>query len=138
MSRGKPFEPGNKFGKGRPKGSRNKGNSVIRRHLEENAEPLIMKTISSALRDNTTARLWCVKELTTIRPSTPKLKLPPIKTLDDIDGAIDVLVNAVANNKYPAVQGTALMTMLGEMRKSFVNRDLVAKVEELERILKAA
>jgi hypothetical protein len=79
-----------------------------------------------------------MKELTTTTPSAPKLKLPPIKTLDDISVAGEVVLRAVASNKCSPDKGSALMSMLEQMRKNFENRDLAAKVEELERLLKAA
>jgi hypothetical protein len=46
--RGKPFEPGNKAGKGRPAGSRNK-KSIFLGMLEDRGEPIVTKGILMAL-----------------------------------------------------------------------------------------
>ena len=48
--RGRPFEPGNKLGKGRPKGSKNKVRPTARKMLVEYSEPLMQKAIVTAIR----------------------------------------------------------------------------------------
>ena len=50
MNRGRPFEVGNKQGKGRPLGSRNKSTNAARKLLDENGVPLTQKCIAAALR----------------------------------------------------------------------------------------
>jgi hypothetical protein len=133
MSRGRPFQPGNRFGRGRPKGSRNRSN-VARRHLHEHAERLMLRNIAAALRDDTKARLWCLNELNQGTRPAPKLKLPPIKTLDDIAKAFDVVLNATANNKCIDGHGVALCAMLGERRKMIEIQEFAVRLEELERM----
>lgn len=134
MSRGRPFQPGNRFGRGRPKGSRNKS-ILVRRHLHEHADRLMLRNIAAALRDDTKARLWCLNELNKGTRPAPKLELPPIKTLDDIAQAFDVVLNVVANNKCTDAHGAALCAMLGERRKMIETEDLALRLEELERLV---
>jgi hypothetical protein len=136
MTRGRPFEPGNKLGRGRPKGSRNKLNPVVQRHLVEHADSLILRTIAAALRDDTKSRLWCMNELKQGARPAPKLKLPVIKTPDDIAKAQTLVLEAVANNKCTDAHGVALCSMLGERRKMIETQELAVKVEELERMVK--
>ena len=136
MTRGRPFQPGNKFGRGRPKGRRNNSNLVVRRHLDEHADPLTLRTIAAALRDDTKSRLWCLNQLKQETRPAPKLKLPAIKTLDDIAKAFDVVLNAAANNKCIDAHGVALCAMLGERRKMIEIQELAVKVEELEQMVK--
>ncbi len=136
MSRGRPFQPGNKFGRGRPKGSRNKWNLVAQRRLLEHAGQLMTKNIIVSLQGDTKSRLWCLDQLMRARPPAPKLKLPPIKTFDDIEKALDVVVNAAANNKCSDAHGVALCAMLGERRKMIEAQEYAVKLEELERIVK--
>ena len=45
MTRGRPFKPGNKFGRGRPRGSRNKKTAIIQELLDEHGPALIRKTL---------------------------------------------------------------------------------------------
>src|SRR6266478_8938759 len=50
QSSGRPFEPGNNLGKGRPRGSKNKIKPNARKLLEEYEEPLIRTAIIIALQ----------------------------------------------------------------------------------------
>jgi hypothetical protein len=136
MSRGRPFEPGNTFGRGRPKGSKNNGISAGRRLLEDHEDPLTRKTLSVALKDNTRALLWCMNQLKQPAPQATKLKLGPIKTADDVAKALGEVVNAVAKHKCTAADGQVLCNMLGEIRKMIEAQELAARVEELEALVK--
>jgi hypothetical protein len=50
-TRGRPFEPGNKFGRGRPRGSRNKTSAAVQELLNSHAEAIVRKAILLALKD---------------------------------------------------------------------------------------
>src|ERR1700674_4560184 len=117
MSRGLPFEPGNKFGRGRPKGSRNKSTfPAAKRLLEEHAERLMRKNIAEGLQSNTRSRLWALDELAK-QQRLPKLKLLPIKTMADVTEAYAKVLAAVTNRKYPVADGERVTSMLGGMAK---------------------
>jgi hypothetical protein len=136
MNRGRPFEAGNTFGRGRPKGSKNKSTSVGWGILEQHEESLITKNVVESLKTDTKSRLWCSEKLLQGKPRTPKLKLPAIKTLDDVAKALDVVLQAVANHKCTAADGQALFVMLGERRKMIETQELTPRLEELEAALK--
>jgi hypothetical protein len=136
MSRGRPFQPGNKYGRGRPRGSPNKLSLVVQRQLNEHAELLINRTLRAALEGDMKSRFWCLREVLRLKPSASRLKLPPIKTLSDIADAMDVVVNAAANNKCTDAHGAALYAMLSEKRKMIETQDLAQRLEELERLVK--
>jgi hypothetical protein len=138
MSRGRPFQPGNKYGRGRPRGSRNKSNFAVQRLLNEHAESLITKFLHASLKGDLRCQLWCLNQLMRMRPPAPKLKLPPIQTLNDVANAIDVVVNASAKNKCADAHGLALCAMLGEKRKMIETQDFALRLEELERQVKKA
>src|ERR1700674_5196537 len=87
MKRGRPFEPGNKCGRGRPKGSRNKSTSAAQRLLEQHYETLMAKQLQAAHQGDPKARQWCLEQANRIRVAAPKLKLSPVQTLDDIAAA---------------------------------------------------
>ena len=115
MSRGRPFEPGNKFGRGRPKGSKNKSTSPGRRLLEEYEETLMRKNIAEALKGDTKVPAVVLERVEFGQtPRASKLKMPPIKTLDDIATALDVVLNEVANHKCTDAHGQVLCAMLAE------------------------
>lgn len=52
--RGKPFEPGNKFGKGRPPGSRNK-RTLMNDAIQEHREGIVKQCVVMALKGNPVA-----------------------------------------------------------------------------------
>lgn len=56
-TRGRPFEPGNKFGRGRPRGSRNKTSAAVQELLNSHAEAIVRKAILLALKDGQPAMI---------------------------------------------------------------------------------
>src|ERR1017187_1927801 len=50
MNRGRPFEPGNKFGRGRPPGSRNRKAQALQKVLDEYTPALLRKSLAMALQ----------------------------------------------------------------------------------------
>jgi hypothetical protein len=52
MKRGRPFEAGNEFGRGRPPGSRNQKTLVLQELLEEHAPALMRKALVMAMQGN--------------------------------------------------------------------------------------
>lgn len=49
MNRGRPFGPGNQFGRGRPRGSRNKRSLIVKQLLDQHSEAIIHKSLVLAL-----------------------------------------------------------------------------------------
>jgi hypothetical protein len=138
MQRGTPFESGNKLGRGRPKGSRNKPASIVMQTLLDHEKVLGLKAVQAGVKDDIRMLLWCVDSL--IKHKTqfgPKLKLPPIQTLDDITLASSVVVNAMARHKCTDAHGQALIAVLAEMRKAFESRGLI-RLDEIEQLVKKA
>src|ERR1035437_5325861 len=62
MGPGRPFEKGNKSGKGRPAGSRNK-RAIFQEVLEVDGEAIIEKIKGQALKANATAMRLCMERL---------------------------------------------------------------------------
>jgi len=82
-SRGRPFEPGNNFGRGRPRGSKNKRTTVAQETLEQFAEPLVKKTVAAALEGDRPTLRFCVDRLLPAHGERGvRMKLP--KKLDQI------------------------------------------------------
>lgn len=141
MIRGRPFEPGNKLSRGRPKGSRNKSPSIGDQLVVEHERPLHVKNLAEALRHDTRSRLWCLVKLEQMREKkllSCKLKLPPIKTLDDIAEAWDIVLDAVLNHKRTAADGQALCAMLRERRNMIEAQEQNRRIEALERLEKVS
>jgi len=95
--RGKPFQAGNKYGRGRPRGSRNKVTRVCQDTLDSHAENLIKKCLVLAYQGNPTAMRLCMERLMPARRQrTLQFKLPPIKTITDVAVASESVVSGVA------------------------------------------
>jgi hypothetical protein len=135
MTRGRPFEPGNKNGRGRPKGSKNQSPSVRRGILKDCEEQLIRKNIAEGLRNNTRSRQACLDELSRGTPQSSKLRLPAIRTLDDVAVAYDIVLQAVANLKCTDAHGQALCAMLALRRKMIEDEQLAQlDLEDLRKL----
>jgi hypothetical protein len=48
MLKGRPFQPGNQFGRGRPRGSRNKKSLLVRDLLDRHAEMILRQGLKLA------------------------------------------------------------------------------------------
>src|SRR5215469_12198031 len=61
--RGKPFQPGNRYGKGRPPGSRNQATLALQELLDGEGESILRKKIELALRGNEKAQKLCLERM---------------------------------------------------------------------------
>jgi hypothetical protein len=71
--RGRPFEAGNKMGRGRPQGSRNKKSPAGGRILAEYGDSLERKCIWKALQGDMSAMRLCLERL------VPPLREPSVR-----------------------------------------------------------
>ena len=114
VPRGRPFEPGNKFGKGRPKGSPNKKKNETSEALEEYAPHVLRKSLGMGLEGNVPIlRKLLDKILPTFREATFKIRLPRIKTAADAVVASNKVLQAVAQGKITPTRGEQLTRRLG-------------------------
>ena len=116
--RGKPFQAGNKYGRGRPRGSRNKVTRVCQDTLDSHAENLIKKCLVLAYQGNPTAMRLCMERLMPARRQrTLQFKLPPIKTITDVAVASESVVSGVARGQLTPAEGQAFSGMLEDRRR---------------------
>ncbi len=121
--RGRPFEPGNKYGHGRPRGSRNKGTGLCQKTLEYYGGSLTKKLVPEAFRGNPTALRLCIERLMPVRRQpTLRFKLPLTKTVDDVAAASEALVDGVARGQLTPAEGQALTEMLEGRRRVMENQ----------------
>jgi hypothetical protein len=108
---GHRFEPGNKHGKGRPEGSRNKATVALQSLLDSEGEAITRKAISMALEgDSTSLRLVLERLVPPARERRVNLTLPPVTTAADVTGAIGAVLEAVASGELApgaAISGAA-------------------------------
>jgi hypothetical protein len=139
MTRGRPFDLNNKFGKGRPKGSLNKFDNRPWKLLSGHDDGLSRKFIAEAYRGNTKALVMCIERLHPLRRQAPlKLKLGPLDTVDEIAKAQDEVTYAVARGDCPPEESRALGELLKTKLDTVGTKKLEARIVELEDLKKKA
>jgi hypothetical protein len=112
MTRGQPFELGNKLGKGRPPGSRNK-RSIYLEALETHGVEIIDTVKLQALKKDPSALRLCVERLIPIcKPPNSRFKLPRLRTLADSSKALSALAREVAKGHVSAQEGESVARMI--------------------------
>jgi len=129
-ARGRPFEPGNKFGRGRPPGSRNKAVKA-RELLDSYAEQLMKACLNNAVVKNDIKFMrLCMERAIPIRRDLPvKIGAMPLVTLADVNKASEKIWKMVTTGRVTPAQGESLMDMIERRRK-------VIETEELEKGIK--
>ena len=134
--RGRPFEAGNKLGRGRPKGSRNKAGEAWQQLLKEHAESIYRKCILLAMQGEPHAMRLCMERIEPVRrDSYIRLKLPPIKTLEDVAAAVRITIKAVGAGTLTPADGEIVVGLLEGQRKIIETEGLQARIEKLENTL---
>ena len=112
MTRGRPFELGNKLGKGRPPGSRNK-RSIFQEALESHGVEIVDTAKLQALKKDPSALRLCMERLVPIcKPPNSRFKLPQLRTLADSSKAISALMREVAKGNVSAQEGESIARMI--------------------------
>jgi len=99
-ARGRPFARGNQFGRGRPRGSRNKSTLALQELLGAHAEALVSKCVVSALQGDSTAMRLCMERLLPPLKNNPvQLPLPAVLNAVGVGKAMEQLVTSVAQGQ---------------------------------------
>jgi hypothetical protein len=133
MSRGRPFEPGNSLGRGRPKGSRNKSTEATMALLGEHAEMLMKKCIAEALKGNMIAMRLCIERiLPALQEGTIKFKLGATRTSQEVGQAQDTILKEVSKGRIVPEQGAVVVNMLEGKRKTLETTGVEERLYLLE------
>src|SRR5438477_12843060 len=97
---GNTFQPGNTFGRGRPKGSRNKATIALQEMLDGHGEAITRKCALLALQGDPTALRLCMERLIPPRKEHPVMfKLPLVTTAAEAAAAVDAILQGVARGQ---------------------------------------
>jgi hypothetical protein len=131
--RGRPFEPGNEFGRGRPKGSRNRpkcGDDLL-----DKFEPHLMgECIRRALKegDRTALRL-CVERINPARRGAPlSFKLPTIRSTRDAERAAEKVTEALHRGQCTPAEATEVMRFLQAHTQLLQDIQMESRLDALE------
>ena|SRR6266478_652517 len=132
--RGRPFQPGNRFGRGRPKGSRNKRSAQAQEILDQYTEPLIKKCVSKALEGDTRALGLCLERiLPSLREPGVRIRMPRMEHVKDIDLAVKRLIDGIGNGNITPFEGEKIFSILGNIRNTIEGQEMEARITELEK-----
>lgn len=137
--RGRPFQPGNKYGRGRPPGSRNKSARVLQDKLDSHGESLINRCVYMAHQGDRTALRLCMERLMPVRRQrTVQFKVRPVKTLADVDAASQSVVSDIARGQLTPAEGQAISGILEDRRKVIETHEMEERIGVLEQTNQAA
>jgi hypothetical protein len=128
---GKPhrFQPGNKHGRGRPQGSRNKMTIALQELLDGEGEAITRVLIDKAKSGDMTAIRLCIERLIPVMKERPvKLEFGSTETAAGLARAFDSLLQAVGNGEITP-NDASLLTPVLESR-----RGVIETVESQQRI----
>jgi predicted DNA-binding protein (UPF0251 family) len=137
--RGRPFQPGNTIGRGRPKGSRNKAKAPGQDLLDQYSEPVTRKCISMALQGDARALRICMERMSPARQDAfVQLSLPRIRTAQDVEKAAEKVTQAIRRGKITPLEGGKLMSILESRARIMENVEFESRLEKLEENLAAS
>lgn len=140
MKRGRPFEPGNKFGRGRPKGSPNKKKQSAERIFDQNALAIMALAINTAREDRQMLRTLLGQVGRRMGDRRVKLGNFPMKSLTDLDQTSEMTLKHVAAGKLSIGEGMDVCSMIEVRRRVLMDVDIERRLRAVEdgRVLKEA
>ena len=131
-TRGRPFEPGNKMGRGRPKGSRNKITTDGKKILREYCGPLMQKALVLVKRGDDRMLSFLLKLGYEPSPTPFKFGKMPMLTLDDLMKASEIVMEYWSAGEISAQEAKAAHEVIEERRKLIETHVLAKGFNELE------
>jgi len=134
--RGRPFKPGNKFGKGRPRGSPNKVSAKVKEILLNRSEALTQRCVLFALRGNTKAMQMCLDRIAPVqRDHRVDIGSLPMATAADLAKASEIVTQKAARGLIGMEQAAAFAGLLELRRHVIETRDLAPRLLAVEQIV---
>jgi hypothetical protein len=135
MKRGRPFQPGNTFGRGRPKGSRNKASQSAQSVIESHAVAIADKAVLRALAGKGDSPL--LKALLSLltrdsKQSRVQLGLLPTRTPEELDQTTQRLIELTAQGRLSPRDAMQMLKLIEARRGMIETRELVDRVAALE------
>jgi hypothetical protein len=132
MSRGRPFEPGNKCGHGRPKGRPNKKTPEAQALFEQNSAAIMALAINSSREDPQMLRMLASRVVARLREAPVKIGPLPMSTLSDLDRASEVTLQNATGGKLGLSEAREISNMIDIRRRVLVAQELDRRLSVLE------
>jgi hypothetical protein len=137
-TRGRPFQPGNRLGRGRPAGSRNAASVLLDKLAEGECEALLRTVLEQAKAGDTRAAEVVLARVWPVRRGRPvALSLPPIKTAADVVAALGAVADAMAAGALTPEEASAVAGVFEAKRKAIETAALEDRVHRMEQTLGA-
>jgi hypothetical protein len=135
MKRGRPFEPGNQFGRGRPLGSRNKKTLAVQHLLEEHSESVLRKALVRALEGDS-PMLQTLLSYILARPKDAPLKTGKLRTgtAKEISESFDAILKKVYEGKLTPGEARNMAVLFDSRRETLQTEEFEARLRSLEKI----
>jgi hypothetical protein len=130
---GSQFQAGNKFGRGRPSGSRNKATMALQEMLDGHGESITRKCALLAMQGDPTALRLCMERLIPPRKEHPvKFQLLDVSTAGEIATALSDVLHDVAVGQLTPAEGQMIAAILEGVRKARETEDHETRLRALE------
>ena len=131
--RGRPFEAGNKFGHGRPVGSRNKNTLLVEELLDEKSESLLQKALSLAQQGNIPMlRLLLDRVLPRQKDAPVSIEPLPISTPEELLQAQESVMRELALGQLSLHQAKQIFSLIEARRRVLETQELEQRLRALE------
>ena len=128
--RGRPFAPGNHYGKGRPKGSRNKKSLLAQEILDSRGDAVLTRAFDLAEKGDPQMIRTLIPYLMRSKETTVRLGPLPMGNHSELAGSSEKVLSKVALGEISMDDGGKLLDMLEQRRK-------ILETETFERRLRA-
>ena len=132
MTRGRPFEPGNKFGQGRPRGSPNRKTQQAQKLFEENSPAIMALAINRSREDPQMLRMLASHIVPPPRDLPVNLGRLRMNTLKDLDRASEVTLKKATSGKISLSEALNISAMIENRRRVLETQDLDRRVSAVE------
>jgi len=130
--RGRPFQPGNRFGRGRPKGSPNKKTLLAQQLFEDHSPAIMARALNSSMEDPQMLRMLARYVVPKRRDTTVNIGSLPMDTFDDLNRASAAILKKAASGKVGLEGARGLSEMIEKRRQVLESQNLDKRVRALE------
>lgn len=133
MPRGRPFQPGNNLGRGRPKGSRNRKSLLAEELLDSHAEAVMSQALALAEKGDAQVFRILLGHILPRRRELP-LKTGPLLmgTAAELSQSSEKLMNKVTSGQISLSDAKGIADLLEQRRHILETENLEKRVRAIE------
>lgn len=133
-TRGRPFQPGNKLGRGRPRGSRNKIAMAAQQLINSHSDSIVRTVILMAVKDKKVAPLLALLDriVPVRREASVNIGSLPTGSISQVSKSFEALVKKAASGKLTITEALGIADLLEGRRKALETDDLARRIAALE------